>query len=150
MAHKGRLYPINQDLRIVGGYIWALYPAKVYTVSVDSWRWMGVNTTDIDTGPIEGYWVGIDPVFDVWSYRASFANTLGHLIEGGFQFTWDNATQLSTFQWQLWLDGVASVSINPPHAAPDDWDEFFFTWGAETFSTPLSMSGHMHVRAVRW
>lgn len=152
MAHKGKIWPIKQLMRIYQfDALWPLFPAIAYQVEVTGWWYLGLPTLLIDSiqgGP--GDWFDIGPPSYDFSYRAPFANTIGHTVEAGCSFTWDEPTQLSNWQAQLWLDGVAQLPVAAVALKQGDWDDRQFPPTPPGGGPDLWYSGYLFFRPKRW
>jgi hypothetical protein len=152
MAHKGKIWEIDQRGRIYQfDAIWPLFPAKRYQVVVTGWFFMSLSTLLIDNDQsADGAWVDFEPASHDFSYRAPFNNSIGHTVEAGCSFTWDEATQLSNWQAQLWLDGIAQLPVAAPSVKQGDWTDRQFPPTPPTPINDLWYSGFLFFRPRLW
>lgn len=151
MAHKGRLWEVNQDARVFAGQkTWPNYPAKTYTFAVDSWIGAptGMPTSNIDLEPhaYSGAEIGVEWRSELMIVDAQLVQILLLVFKGETFIEPD-------YQFQIILNGVRQYADEPWEGfSNDDW-EFL---GSDLVFPPPTWLGTMKIgfggRAVakRW
>lgn len=130
MAHKGRIYEIDQELRFLSDQApWPYWPAKRYVMNV--YNWAGSEATlPLDVWEVTGDPIRSYPPFE-YQMRAPMGTVASGLVECGLIFVIGDDTELTRSWFMCWVDGVEQLERVLEGPMP-------LSWGYGNSTTPGS------------